>query len=163
MQTNKKKFVTIIVKLPSTSAVTDDGTKLSDSLIDQNMIESHMMEPVDGTEAIHFDRTNGDDLADNQDLANDRCVYVCVEVIWLLCVVFFVCVWVHSFDLSVVTRWIVIACHQRTAALERCLPMHPLTSKLSRSIWCVAWDLAIHLDQVLRLTLSQYQLLWTNG
>jgi len=90
--------VTIIAKLPSTSAVTDDGTKLSDSLIDQNMIESHMMEPVDGNEAIHFDRANGDDLADNQDLANDRCVYVCVEVIWLLYVVYFVCIWVHSFD-----------------------------------------------------------------
>lgn len=121
--------MTIIVKLPITSAVTDDGTKLSDSLIDQNMIESHMMEQVDSTEALHFDRTNGDDLADNQDLANDRCVYVCVVVIWLLCVVYFVCVWVHSFDLSVATRWIVIVCHQRTVALERYLPMHHLTSE----------------------------------
>ena len=163
MQINKKKFVTIIVKLPSTSAITDDGTKLSDSLIDQNMIESHMMEPVDGTESIHFDRTNGDDLADNQDLANDRCVYVCVEVIWLLYVVYFVCIWVHCFDLSIVTRWIVIAYHQRTAALEKYLPMHHLISKPTISKWCAMHDLTVHVDQVLRLILLQYQLLWTNG
>ena len=33
-----------------------------------------MMEPVEGSEGIHFDRANGDDLAENQELLNDRCV-----------------------------------------------------------------------------------------
>lgn len=32
-----------------------------------------MMDPVDGSDAIHFDRANGDDLAENQELLNDRC------------------------------------------------------------------------------------------
>jgi len=37
-------------------------------------MEPNMMESVDGSEAIHFDRANGDDLAENQELLNDRCV-----------------------------------------------------------------------------------------
>ena len=54
--------------------------KLSDGIIEagmmeQNMIESsNMMEPVDGSDAINYDRANGDDLAENQELLNDRCV-----------------------------------------------------------------------------------------
>ena len=54
--------------------------KLSDGIIEagmmeQNMIEPNMMEHVDGgSDAISYDRANGDDLAENQELLNDRCV-----------------------------------------------------------------------------------------
>ena len=33
-----------------------------------------MMEPAEGSDGIHYDRANGDDLAENQELLNDRCV-----------------------------------------------------------------------------------------
>ena len=51
----------------------DDGAKLTDGIIESGMMEPHMMDPTDGSESVHFDRANGDDLGDNQEMLNDRC------------------------------------------------------------------------------------------
>ena len=102
--------------------IDDAGGKLSDGIIETGMIESNMMEPVDGPDAIHFDRANGDDLGENQELLNDRCVKSAncstTSLIYVLNI---------SFDF-VVTRWIVIVSHQRIAR-ERCLQTYRQISK----------------------------------
>lgn len=76
IQANKFIFVVAIVggSIQCPFYVDDASVKLSDGIIESGMMEPNMMEPVDGTDAIHFERANGDDLGENQELLNDRCV-----------------------------------------------------------------------------------------